>query len=133
MNRQIVPIETDKYTPIPWNLLHPRYSDKHFDNGEQTVYLDPNHELCFLSGSNVVNGAIYKYSDRLDQLDCKKSRRSFQDASENFIEGTPALYEDYLRRYHEDPALKLVHIIAGINRSNAYPYRIYGFILPKNE
>lgn len=133
MTRQIIHVETDKNTPITWNLLNPHYSDGRFHNNEQTIFLAPGNELISSFGSDIVVGVNYVYSDQLYEWDYKKSQESFQEASKNFPEGTPALYEDYLRRYYNNPALQLVHIIAGINRGNGYPYRIYGHISHRKE
>jgi len=133
MTRQIVHIETDKNTSIPWNMLNPHYSDNRFHNNDQTVFLAPGYELVSSFRRDVVDGAGYYYSDRLVQWDREKAEKSLQEASEKFPDGSPALYEDYLRRYYENPALELVHIIAGVNLGSGYPYRVYGYITHKEE
>lgn len=82
----------------------------------------------------MVEGASYVYSDRLQQWHGKKCDEAFDRVKEKGVpEKTPAFYEAYLQELMDDPALKLVHIVAGVNVGNGYPYRVYGYIATKKE
>jgi hypothetical protein len=41
---------------------------------------------------------------------------------------TASCIEAYLRIVYDDPGLRLVHIIAGVNSSSGYAYNVYGYI-----
>jgi hypothetical protein len=109
----------------PIKHLRPHYTDDRFKDA-QTVYLAQGHTLT----GEYVKGAAYNYSDRYrswfsDELytgGWEAARKVDKDRS------TAASIEAFLRHVHQDPDLKLVHIMAGFNVSNGYDYQVYGFI-----
>lgn len=110
-------VQTDAGAPI--QNLHPHYTNSYFSEA-RTVYLASGHEL---------DGATYNYSDRIRQWDWDKA-----DAAWTAVRGedkrmnTANEHEAYLRLVFDKPNLKLVHIMAGFNVSNGYPYQVYGYI-----
>lgn len=132
MTSQIVQIQKEKTISISSRLISPHYTDNRF-NKEQTVFLAPGYHTVSSFGCDVVKEASYEYSDRLWQWDYETSEKAWKEASEKFPKNSAALFEEYLRRYYKNPDLELVHIIAGVNRGNGYPYRVYGYISHKKE
>ncbi len=108
-------------------VLYPSTDNFFFSHGKmQAIFLDKR----FKSGVQFIPDASYEYSDRLDSQfgknvadDAwhKSSRKGLRkDSAERF--------EAYLRVLFNDPELKLVHILVGLNVGNGYPVRMYGFI-----
>jgi hypothetical protein len=118
-----IPVQSDPNTPI--QNLRPHYTNEVFKNA-QTVYLAKGYAF----DGEYVKGAEYNYSDRYRQWfsselwDVAWSEAKKIDPSVS----TAAATETFLRTIHEDPELKLVHIMAGFNWSNGYDYQVYGFI-----
>jgi len=108
--------------------LNPHYTDDRFRQS-QTVFLAPGYTTVRQYSVDVVEGVYYDYSDRLHQLHGEKCDEA-QKAAEarGFTKNSPALLEAYLQELFGDPDLQLVHIIAGVNLGNGYPYRVYGYI-----
>ena len=73
-------------------------------------------------------GLFYNYSDRLDGWDYEKARRAREYASLVSSDHRTATYMTAMLSYFHDGAkVELRHVIAGCNRSNGYPYLIYGY------
>lgn len=115
-------IERDKNKTI--QNFAPHYTQTEYRNA-QTVYLDTNSKL----DGDAVSGAEYAYSDRLRSwvgLDA-------YDAAWSAVkeEGVPlrsaAFVEALLRRVWNDDSIQVVHILAGVNWGNGYPYQVYGY------
>lgn len=104
--------------------LFPHYTNTHF-NTPRTVYLLTGHRLT----DGYVTGATYAYSDRLHQWHYAR-RDAARDAAlaAHPDTSTAAHCEAYLRSLLNDDGLTLVHIMAGVNLGNGYPYQIYGYI-----
>lgn len=108
----------------------PHYADQRFDM-PRTVYLALGRRLTKGTfGTEVVKGAHYNYDDRLWQADYDKSRKAWEEAEKSGLKlHTPAIHEAYLAAYFGKP-VELLHIVAGVNRGNGYPYLVYGYRHP---
>jgi hypothetical protein len=108
--------------------LRPHYTDDRFKTA-RTVYLARGYKLEGDDGETV-KGAHYNYSDRYrlwftsDLIDAAWDAAKAIDKSVS----TAAAIEAFLRHVHQDPELKLVHIMAGFNVSNGFDYQVYGYI-----
>lgn len=124
---QIVPIEHDKNARI-WSLF-PSYSNSAFRT-DQTTFLAPGYKLV-PGYYPSVKGASYEYSDRLWQWDWDKADQANKQAREQHGDtntNTAVFCETFLRLYFDKPNLIVVHLISGVNRSNGYPYVVYGYL-----
>lgn len=87
----------------------------------QTVFGDEAPDPCGHSG------LTYDYSDRLVQWDNGKSEKAWYMATES---GAPPKSAEFLERYlsafHGKP-VEVVHVMAGVNRSNGGSYWIAGW------
>lgn len=110
--------------------LRPHYTDDRFKTA-RTVYLARGYTL----DGDSVKGAAYNYSDRYRQWSSVESwDNAINTAKTQFPDMNSAAHiEVFLRTIHDDPELKLVHIMAGFNVSNGYDYQVYGFIPGKKE
>ena len=104
---------TDKNTIL--QDTHPHYTDSRFRT-EQTIF------------GQEEKGLQYEYSDRIADQDREAKKNSEVFADSKAVKCTAAWYEAYLSAHFDKPA-DIRHIIAGVNRSNGYPYRIYGFTI----
>lgn len=73
-------------------------------------------------------GLFYNYSDRLYDWDYDKAKRAYAYAAEVATPKTGAYYTAMLSYFHDGAKVDLRHIIAGCNRSNGYPYLVFGYI-----
>ncbi len=97
-------------------ILHdqPHYSDRTFDK-EQTIF------------GRKEKGLSYDYDDRLWQWDWDKSKEARATAESSGANlHTAQFYQEYLSAYFGKKII-LKHIIAGINKSNGYPYLMFGY------
>ena len=70
----------------------------------------------------------WEYSDRLYEWDWRKSEAAYAAAKqEGHTESSADFYQAYLAAYYGKP-VHLFGIRAGVNVSNGYPYRIFGFV-----
>ncbi len=100
--------------------LHPHYSDDRFRK-ERTVF---GHEPTDSFGHK---GLTYNYSDRLVQWDATKHGAAWSKAQESKAPRDSALFlEAYLSAYYSKP-IEVVHVVAGVNHSNGYPYWVVGW------
>lgn len=112
-------MNTDLDTPIYKGDAFPHYSNSRFQK-EQTIFGTEDSHLH------------YDYSDRLVQWDYTKSKLAQEIADEKVKVKNPETYtsarwfQEYLTAYFDKPVI-LKHIIAGVNRSNGYDYRVYGY------
>ncbi len=105
------PATFDKDKPLE---TMPHYTDNRFRK-EQTVF------------GKECEGIGYDYSDRLWQWDYKKAEEAVEKANKSgAISKSCRWYEAYLSAYFGKP-IEIKHIIAGVNRSNGYPYCIFGY------
>jgi hypothetical protein len=153
-------VQTNKFVPLSPSLLHPSYTNELFLEA-QTIFrvLNKNekrrHGLSredsfeshfgysrltklrtksndgFLNDS--VEGAEYNYSDRLQEWYRSKHDAAWEVAKQKGLPlNSAALIEAYLQELLDDPKLSLVHILAGVNYSTGYPYRVYGYFRGTN-
>lgn len=117
----------------------PHYTNERF-NHSQTIWLASGSRLSRTQyAGEVVNGAVYDYSDRLDSwYGYEKSREAWRKAMADngcttISNITAAAVQAYLRDLTDDPQLRLVHILAGVNVSNGYPYQVFGYVPGKKQ
>lgn len=92
----------------------PHYTDRRFEK-EQTVF------------GKEAAGLHYDYSDRIVQWDGDKADAAFEAAkASGKTLYSAAFYDVYLSAYFGKPT-RVEHVIAGVNRSNGYPYHVYGY------
>lgn len=111
----------------------PHYSDRKYRK-EQTEFCSEPDKLIERHGTLVVDGLHYDYSDRLCEWDRKKFNAAYDHADSVFNttrkdwekRATARYIQEFLRFYYGDKDLELVHVIAGINKGNGYPYLVYG-------
>lgn len=95
-------------------LMSPHYTDARFQT-EQTVF------------GKESDGLSYDYSDRLAQWDWDKSQAAWDAAKQSgALLRSAAFYDVYLSEYFGKPTT-VEHIISGVNRSNGYPYNVFGY------
>lgn len=126
-----ITISTDKEEPIESSLLNPHYNDRRFENGSlHTIFLAPHLAWSQEDLDELRAGVDYTYSDRCIGWYTSVAIESAWDGAkkEGHLDNSPAMLEAYLKLLHQDPALELVHILAGVNRANGFPYRVYGTI-----
>lgn len=99
-------------------LSYPHYSDSRWDT-EQTIY------------GNKSKGIEYNYSDRLMQFSYENHKKGEEKAS-NQQQNTARYYLEYLKGYYGKD-IDLQWIGAGVNRSNGYPYWIFGYKVLEND
>lgn len=107
----------DKQAPLK---LHPHYSDERFKK-ERTVFgPEPKNSYGH-------EGLTYNYSDRLVQWDSSKHAAAWSKAQESRAPRDSASFlEVYLTAYYSKP-IEVVHVVAGVNHSNGYPYWVVGW------
>lgn len=116
-NNWIYPTTLDKDKPLETS---PHYTDKRFNN-EQTVF-----GKIPQSGYGHDN-LHYDYSDRLWQWDYKKAEEAIAKANQSgSVPRSCKYYEAYLSAYFGKD-VEIGHIVAGVNRSNGYPYCVFGY------
>jgi len=102
----------NKNTPLE---TMPHYTDKRFEK-EQTVF------------GKAEKGLHYDYSDRLWQWDHAKAKQASETANASHaVNRSARWYEEYLSAYFGKKTI-IKHIVAGVNRSNGYPYCVFGYI-----
>lgn len=127
-------VETDKSKELQYGLLNPHYTDDRFRGDPKTVFLAPGFTTKAGYGGDTVEGVSYEYSDRLHEWHGEKCDAAWKVASEKgFNKNSAEVMEAYLRELLGDPDLQLVHVVAGVNHSNGYPYRVYGYVSGKKE
>ncbi len=72
------------------------------------------------------DGLSYEYDDRIQQWDYQKHKDSWEVAKQDNAVRTANFYSAYLSAYH-DRKIEVVHILAGVNLSNGYPYLVFGY------
>jgi hypothetical protein len=78
-------------------------------------------------GYSTIPGLTYDYDDRLSQWDWDKNKYARKKATDDgFVPTTAKWYKAFLENYY-DKKIDLIHIIAGINFSNGYPYVVFGY------
>jgi hypothetical protein len=92
----------------------PHYTNPHY-NQARTIY------------GGEVEGLEYEYYDRMWQWDYDKAETARKTACETVKNVHSAKwYQAFLSAYYDRP-VDLVHILAGFNLSNGYPYQVFGF------
>lgn len=119
MNRPHVYATTDRRVPLE---TYPHYSDERFSNGRaRTVF------GRVPDGAEYIRGLEYVYDDRMRQWDYAKHERAWKEAETLALPNRSAdLYEAYLSAYFGEP-VSLLHVLAGVNVSNGYPYVVFGY------
>lgn len=122
----MVNVYQSKFVSLP--DYDPHYSNPQF-NHPQTIFLAEGYKISQSSyGGDIVTGVVYSYSDRLIQWNYNKAQEAWELAKTNVYPNRSAgMVELYLRNYFDNPRLELVHILAGVNLSNGYSYRVFGY------
>lgn len=128
------PYNTDKGRDIPSSDWAPHYSNSRFARA-QTIFLADGCVLQRRFGVEAVDGASYDYSDRIaGWFDADKEEAAKEAAKASGFPARSAGYiESWLRALYEKPGLTIVHILAGVNMGNGYPYRVYGYVVNESE
>ena len=105
---------------------HPHYTDTRFKTA-QTVFCSEPEKIKRQFDKDFIEGLQYEYLDRIYQWDNDKARAAEQKAKESkFTRGSAQWYEVFLSEYFEKP-IELVHVIAGVQVFNGYPWCAFGF------
>ena len=113
--------ETNPRYPI---FVSPHYSDPTYREPQTTYLADGVKEEG--SGFPVVAGLSYDYDDRLRQWDYRKFEASARAADDGgAMKASADWFSAFISRYHGRD-LEVVHVIAGVNVSNGYPYYVLG-------
>lgn len=121
-----------KSLDVPLNTC-PHYTDSKY-RVEQTEFCSEPEKLVRHNDCLVIEGLHYDYSDRLFEWDRPKMKAAYAFANTALDvadldwqkKSTARYIQEVLRFYHDKPELELVHVIAGVNRGNGYPYLVYG-------
>jgi hypothetical protein len=136
-NNQLFPFITDKFAQIPHEWL-----DITLHEDEQaryrTIYLDPaftiNCEADYF-GQPGVNHAMYNSSITLERYGFGRDvyERALAWAKEHVKnDDTPQYYEEFIRAYHNDPPLRLIHILVAKQFVSSQPFLLFGWISPNS-
>lgn len=121
-----------KSLDVPLNTC-PHYTDSRY-RVEQTEFCSEPEKLVRRYDFLVIDSLHYDYSDRLWEWDRPKMKAALTHANTALDvsdldwqkKATARYIQEVLRFYHDKPELELVHVVAGVNRGNGYPYLIYG-------
>jgi hypothetical protein len=91
----------------------PHYTDSRFDE-EQVIFGKKEGKLG------------WDYSDRFSSWDYEKDKAARVAAKDKFEYGTANYFQEYLGWFFEREVV-LKCIIAGVNKSNGYPYLVFGY------
>lgn len=72
-------------------------------------------------------GLFYVYSDRLYDWNHDLATKAKENAKKISNENTAEFFALMLSYYYNCEYIQLEHIIAGCNRSNGFPYLVFGF------
>lgn len=130
-------VEKNENTPIHSHLYSPHYTDRDFKE-PQTVFLRPGYKTVKHFehfGVDSVDGCSYDYDDRIRGWYTHEEREAaWEAAKEKHQLRTAAFIQEYLRILYKEPTLTIIHIVAGVNHSNGYPYNVFGYTMGgKNE
>jgi len=104
----------------------------HTNNRNQKLHSQPHYTEDYFKEARVVfgskeNGLGYDYDDRLWQHDYEKHEKAWEEAcNSKFTKYSANFYEFYLSKYF-DKKVHLGCVMAGVNRSNGYPYVVFGY------
>ena len=93
--------------------FNPHYTDSYFKTA-RTIW------------GQKQTGLQYEYSDRLWEWDYAKAEKASNIAKENYPVLCANQIEVYLSEYFGKP-VEIVHIMAGHNLGNGYPYQVFGY------
>lgn len=104
--------------PQGWDeplYVTPHYSNPAFQRSAVTVWGKEADDL------------FYNHDDRLWQADYTKHQAAVKTANESGAKPkTARWYQTYLSAYFGKP-LQLGHVMAGVNKSNGFPYVVFGY------
>lgn len=111
----------------------PHYTDSRYRNEQTEFCLEP-ESLIKEHNTLIIPGLNYNYSDRLYEWDsikykeaCDLANKKLNIKTNDWRKRATARYlQEFLRYYFDKPLIELVHVLAGVNRGNGYPYLIYG-------
>jgi hypothetical protein len=104
----------------------PHYTDQRFKKPQTVFCSEPDKLKDDGFGNAIIEGCHYDYSDRIYEWDGDKAREAAKATTEaGYKPRTAKWYQAYLH-YFYGKDVKLVHIVAGVNHSNGYPYCVYG-------
>jgi hypothetical protein len=104
--------------------LQPHYTDEYYREA-RTVWIADGYKPNDAYGA--IRGIEYNYSDRIWQWDWNKADGLYKSIDSTLDRRSPAFLQEFLRQYFDKPELELVHVMAGFNVSNGYPYQVYGY------
>jgi hypothetical protein len=105
--------------------LQPHYTDSFYSTA-RTVWLADGYKTNERHGT--VKGVHYDYSDRVWRWDWHKADGLYKSIDASLDRRSPAFIQEFLRQYFDNPNLELVHVMAGFNVGNGYPYQVYGYL-----
>lgn len=123
-----------------YNALHKQPERKYFATQDRNtpLKLSPHylHDMPMFETDQIVFGVDtgdlhWDYSDRLWQWDWDKAEVSWKIAGEiaaanGYKDKSANHIQAYLTAYFDKP-IELVCVVSGVNRSNGYPYSVYGY------
>jgi hypothetical protein len=123
----MITVEHDKTKAI--YHYNPHYTNSYFQK-PRTIFLAQGYRVKKDKfGYESVRGASYDYDDRIRQWFGSKADTAWDNSRKlGYETRSTNQIEAYLRELYEAPTLEVVHILAGVNLSNGYPYRVFGYI-----
>lgn len=89
----------------------------------------PGYKTVKHFGADSVDGCSYDYDDRIGGWYTHEEREAaWEAAKEKHQLRTAAFIQEYLRILYKEPTLTIIHIVAGVNHSNGYPYNVFGYV-----
>lgn len=106
--------------------INPHYTDHRFKKPRTIFCTEPSTLEDDGFGNLYAPGCHYDYSDRIYEWDYDKAKQAENAADEDGHKHKTAKWlRAYLSHlYGKD--VELVHVIAGVNHSNGYPYCVFG-------
>jgi len=93
-----------------------------------TSYMEPRSKDNRTIFGKTDSSLSYNYDDRILEWDYNKARESYDKAASVARPKTARFYQEMLKNFH-DKEVQLKHIMAGCNRSNGFPYLVFGYII----
>ena len=119
-----------KLDNTPIDHLMPHYTQTRY-NEAQTVWIADGYKD---SGRyHTIAGVDYVYSDRIWQWDWSKADATRLSIDETLDRCSPLYIQAFLRGFYDNPDIQLIHVMAGVNLGNGYPYQVYGYVIKNND
>ena len=82
---------------------------------------------CNLVYGKYINTDDSAYNDHMIEWNHDNYTAACAKANESATPQTAEWYEAFLKAYYKRDDIALVYVASGINRSNGYPYNVYGW------